>query len=133
MDALVQMKITRSRIVLGVIIGAIFVQFTTWRWVFWFTAVLALPASAGAIFLIPSRLDESKGHRKRLAEKLHELDILGVMLLTVALVLFIFSLTTGSTGRWSQGIVIGPMIASAVLTAGFFYWESILPDDTAAL
>ena len=44
----------RAGSVLGLIIGAIFVQYANWSWVFWFVALVALPISAICCFLVPS-------------------------------------------------------------------------------
>ena len=68
--------------VLGLIIGAIFVQFASWSWVFWFVALVCAPIALSCIFLIPKqepRLDEAG--RKRHA-RWKSLDLGGVSILT---------------------------------------------------
>ena len=40
---------------LGLIIGAIFVQWATWSWVFWFVALVCMPIAVLCIFLIPKQ------------------------------------------------------------------------------
>ena len=48
------LSVPPCRLVLGLIIGAIFVQYANWSWVFWFVALVALPISAVCCFLVPS-------------------------------------------------------------------------------
>ena len=64
---------------LGLIIGAIFVQFASWSWVFWFVALVSMPIAALCIFLIPKqepRLAARGGARWK------SLDLIGVSILT---------------------------------------------------
>lgn len=39
--------------VLGLIIGAIFVQYASWSWVFWFVAMVAFPIAIICFLLVP--------------------------------------------------------------------------------
>ena len=75
---------------MGILIGALFVQFVTWRWVFWFAAIVGLSIAAVSIFLIPPEheLRNKSGASALLGEfgKLKGLDLVGVSILTVALV-----------------------------------------------
>ena len=66
--------------VLGLIIGAIFVQFTSWSWVFWFVAIVAIPVGLVCFLLVPNphrAIDEQprEGRWK-------SLDLIGVSILT---------------------------------------------------
>ncbi|KAI0641791.1 MFS general substrate transporter [Trametes meyenii] len=119
--------------VLGLIIGAIFVQYASWNWVFWFVALVALPISALCIFLIPAqepRLDDVTGRRKA---RWKSLDMIGVSILTAALVLFIFAITSGTTSGWGSAGVLAPLVISVVMVAAFFYYETTIPTDKAAI
>lgn len=66
---------------LGLIIGAIFVQFASWSWVFWFVALVALPIAAICVFLIPTQEPhiEIGGHTDA---RWKSLDMGGVSILT---------------------------------------------------
>ncbi|KAF8839739.1 MFS general substrate transporter [Paxillus ammoniavirescens] len=75
--------------VLGLLIGAMFVQWASFHWVFW------------------SHL--------------------------VAIILFIFALTSGSADGWATAEVLVPLIMSTLMVAGFFYWETVIPADRAAI
>lgn len=62
--------------VLGLILGAILIQFATWRWVFWIGAVVAIPVSLLSFFVIPNRV--GKEHR----DKPKNIDLVGFGLVT---------------------------------------------------
>ena len=67
---------------LGLIIGAIFIQYASWSWVFWFVALVALPISAICIHLIPAqepRLEDVAGRKDA---RWKSLDLGGVSILT---------------------------------------------------
>ena len=61
-------------LVLGTIIGAILVEYASWRWIFWVISIISIPAATACIFLIPG-----SSHRKE--AKISQLDALGVMIL----------------------------------------------------
>ena len=66
-------------LVLGLFMGAIFSQYASWRWVFWFIAMMTLPIIVVGLTLIPpQRVSVS---RTKWA-KLKSLDLVGVSLLT---------------------------------------------------
>ncbi|KAI0631643.1 MFS general substrate transporter [Trametes polyzona] len=119
--------------VLGLIIGAIFVQFASWKWVFWFVALVALPIAALCIVLIPApepQLESLSGPKEA---RWKSLDMIGVSILTAALILFIFSITSGTTSGWGSATVLAPLIISIVMVVGFFYYETKIPADKAAI
>ncbi|KAI0699480.1 MFS general substrate transporter [Cerioporus squamosus] len=116
---------------LGLIISAIFVQFASWSWVFWFGAIVCMPIAGLCVFLIPKqepRVNDTGG-----GAKWKSLDLPGVSILTVALVLFIFAVTSGTTSGWSSAGVLAPLIISLFMVVGFFYYETTVPKDRAAI
>ncbi|KAI0073355.1 MFS general substrate transporter [Panus rudis PR-1116 ss-1] len=118
--------------VLGLTIGAIFIQFATWSWVFWFVALIALPIAATCMWLIPPQIKQDEDD-KPLAAKWKSLDLVGISILTAALILFIFAITSGSTSGWASATVLAPLIISIVMVAGFFYYETLIPTEVAAV
>ena len=56
-----------------------------------------------------------------------------IVLLIAALVLFIFAVTSGTTSGWGSAGVLTPLIISVFLVAGFFYFETRIPADMAAI
>ncbi|KAJ7748822.1 MFS general substrate transporter [Mycena maculata] len=102
--------------IFGLILGALFTQFTTWRWIFFFEASLALPVAALCAVVIPSQ-------RRIRTMKSSDLDWIGVILLTALLLLFILAITSGSSYGWKSLIVILPLTLSGILTIVFGTWE----------
>ncbi|KDQ57949.1 hypothetical protein JAAARDRAFT_193433 [Jaapia argillacea MUCL 33604] len=118
--------------VLGLLIGALFTQYTSWSWVFWFVAIIAIPVGFICVFIIPPQ-PSGKRDGESQKERFKRLDIIGVSALTIALILFIFALTTGATGSWASAMVIVPLVISFALIGFFIYWETLLPEDGAAV
>ena len=111
----------------GLIIGALLVQYASWSWIFWLNTILAIPIATACLFLIPSpeHVDDPL--------KAKRVDVIGVSMLTSAFILFIFALTSGSTDGWSSAVVLAPLIVSVLLIAAFLYYETRIPEDSAAL
>ncbi|KIJ13560.1 hypothetical protein PAXINDRAFT_13523 [Paxillus involutus ATCC 200175] len=85
--------------------------------------------------------------------KWKRLDLIGVSILTgmtflrhisvivghanwarlVAIILFIFPLTSGSADGWATAGVLVPLIMSVLMIDGFFYLETVIPVDKAAM
>ncbi|KAF8599784.1 MFS general substrate transporter [Ceratobasidium sp. AG-I] len=112
--------------VLGTIVGAILVQYASWRWIFWLIAMVSIPAATACIFLIP----QSSGRKDT---KISELDMFGVSILIAAIVLFVYALTTGSVTGWKSGGVLAPFFVSIALFVAFFVWETRVDEANAAL
>ena len=51
----------------------------------------------------------------------------------VAIILFIFAVTSGTTEGWGSAAVLAPLIISVFLVAGFFYFETTIPVHRAAI
>ncbi|KAG1796350.1 major facilitator superfamily domain-containing protein [Suillus plorans] len=118
---------------LGLMIGAMFVQWTSYHWVFWFIAIVAVPGALACTFIVPPEMSNTKDNLEPGAAKWKSLDLLGVTILTVALILFIFAVTSGSTDGWASAEVLVPLIISIMMVIGFFYLETRIPVDTAAI
>ncbi|CAE6414164.1 unnamed protein product [Rhizoctonia solani] len=112
--------------VLGTIIGAILVEYASWRWIFWIIAIISIPAAIACIFLIP-------GSPSRKEAKASQLDAFGVFILIAAIVLFVYALTTGSVSGWKSGDVLAPFLVSIALFVAFFFWETRVDEANAAL
>ncbi|GBE80918.1 major facilitator superfamily domain-containing protein [Sparassis latifolia] len=116
----------------GAIISALFVDFANFHWIFYFVTILAVPSAVACIVLIPPQ-DKSESDNLTAKEKLRNLDLVGVGVLTAALILFIFAVTSGSDAGWSSAEVLAPLIISVFMVAGFFFWETRLPPERAAI
>ncbi|KAG1732776.1 major facilitator superfamily-domain-containing protein [Suillus occidentalis] len=95
----------------GLLIGAMLIEWTSFHWVFWFVASTTEPGAA----------------------KWKSLDLVGVSILTAAVILFIFSVISGPTNGWASPLVLVPLIISAVMVVGFVYWETLMPAEKAAI
>lgn len=111
--------------ILGLLIGAIIVQYAGWSWIFWFVAIVGISIGILCFFLIPNARRERKSNAK--------FDMTGVGSLTVALTLFIFAVISGSTKGWGTAYVLAPLLISLLLFVLFHVWEARIPPDDAAL
>lgn len=117
--------------ILGLVIGAAFAQFASWRWVFWFITCVAIPLAVVCWISIPAIPGADRGNSAK--ERFQKLDMVGVFLITVALVLFIFALTSASDHGWGTAYILCPLIISIFVLAGAFYWEASVPFEHAAV
>ncbi|KAH8802350.1 hypothetical protein DL96DRAFT_1773976 [Flagelloscypha sp. PMI_526] len=77
------------------LIGAIFTQCASWRWVFWFATILALPATSIDAMTRPEQT--ASGSEQSIATRVKHMDLPGVAPPTVAIILFILALTESTT------------------------------------
>ncbi|KAJ7174348.1 major facilitator superfamily domain-containing protein [Mycena filopes] len=121
-------------IVLGLIIGALFVSYATWPWVFYFSALVSAVIGFSTLVLVPN-LQRTAAAESR-AEKIlrfRRLELGGVLMFTAASILFIFSITSGSIDGWTSAKVLAPLILSIFLLILFFVWESRLEESYASV
>ena len=111
----------------GFLIGGIFVQLTTWRWILWFTGIFGLGTGTLALVIIPPSAP------RRNKPSWRKLDLGGVVAITGAIILFVYGITTGPIDGWDSGNCLAPLIISIALGVGFFVYEARIPVDTAAL
>ncbi|KZO93084.1 MFS general substrate transporter [Calocera viscosa TUFC12733] len=133
---------TAIGIVLGLLVGAVFTSEVSWKWCFWFITCIGVPTVVASIFLIPGgardeAIDEqqdptSVNHGNKKTSK-GGVDFIGVSLLTSAMILFVFGLTSGPGTGWGAAQVWAPVVLSLVLLAGFLFWETRIPERDAAL
>lgn len=118
-------------IVLGLITGALFVEYVSWSWVFWFVSTVIIPTTLISAVLIPSQTKNVV--RESGFTKFRRLDITGISILTVAVILFIFAVTTGSITGWGSAMTLGPLVIAIAMIAVFFFWEAFQPIECAAI
>ncbi|KAJ7165802.1 major facilitator superfamily domain-containing protein [Mycena filopes] len=107
-------------IVLGLIIGALFVSYASWPWVFYFSALVSAIIGFSTLVLVPNLQRTAASESK--AEKIlrfRRLDLGGVLMFTAASILFIFSITSGSIDGWTSAKVLAPLILSIFLLISF--------------
>ncbi|TFY56515.1 hypothetical protein EVJ58_g7592, partial [Rhodofomes roseus] len=116
---------SRTRAVLGLIIGGIFVQYANWSWVFWFVAIVAALITVMCLLLVPPQ--EPKVRVASAGPRWRALDLVGVSVLTAALILFIFAITSGSAYGWATAEVLVPLVISVLMVAAFFWYDDPHP------
>ncbi|KAG8693514.1 hypothetical protein FRC09_010458 [Ceratobasidium sp. 395] len=112
--------------VLGTMVGAILVQYASWRWIFWLISIIAIPISIACVLLIP-KTPRNPEHKKT------KFDFVGVFMLTVSAILFVYALTSGSVEGWTAAGVLAPLFVSIALATSFFVWETRIDERNASL
>jgi EmrB/QacA subfamily drug resistance transporter len=100
-------------LVLGPVLGGALVTIS-WHWVFWFNVPLALLGSLWAALILRelARPDAVRG-----------LDLPGGLLFVVGLTGLVLGVSRGGLSGWGDGIVIGGLLAAAVLLPLFLVVE----------
>ncbi|KAF8330309.1 major facilitator superfamily domain-containing protein [Cantharellus anzutake] len=112
--------------VLGIVLGGIFTQWVSWKWIFYFITILGVPIAVISILSIPP-----SGPREK--PSFRKLDLPGVILFTASVMLFIYAVTSGSVNGWGSANVISTLVVSILAMAGFFTLEAWLPEEIASL
>ena len=112
------MNFTFSAIV-GPVIGGVFVDITSWRWIF----LINIPLGVVAAVVIQRHLIF------RLPSRDHVLDIPGAAILIVAVTALVVGFAlAGDAQPWSSGIVIGLLLAAMLGAISFVVWELRSPE-----
>jgi EmrB/QacA subfamily drug resistance transporter len=100
--------------VLGPLIGGFFVEYLSWRWVFY----INLPIGVVALFVTAAQLP---GHLQRVH---HVIDYRGTILLTLSTTaLVLFTSLGGTTYRWGSAPIIAMAVSGVVLAVVFLLVE----------
>jgi EmrB/QacA subfamily drug resistance transporter len=100
-------------LVIGPVLGGALVAIS-WHWVFWFNVPLALAgmAWAGMILREQTKRDED-----------HTFDLLGTITFLIGLTGLVLGLSKGGLSGWNNPVVIGGLVAAAVLLPLFVVIE----------
>ena len=100
--------------VIGPLLGGFFVEYLSWRWVFY----INIPIGVVALFVTAAQLP---GHLRRVR---HVIDYLGTIVLTLATTsLVLFTSLGGTTYPWGSAPIIGLAVGGVVLTVVFLLVE----------
>jgi MFS family permease len=106
--------ITGLAVAIGPLLGGILTSGLSWRWIFFVNA----PVGVAAIALTAAKVSESRDPRARRP------DWAGFATFTLALASLVYGLIESNQRTFSDGLVIGCFIASAVLLVAFVLVES---------
>jgi EmrB/QacA subfamily drug resistance transporter len=96
----------------GIIVGGVFTDLLSWRW----GLLINVPLGIAVVALAPRFLTETPTRRGGF-------DLLGALSITAGMTALVFGLIESSAWGWSSPIVLGALIASAVLVAAFVVIE----------
>ena len=114
--------ITGLAVAAGPVVGGAVVQGLSWHWIFW----LNVPIGLVLIPLAASRLTESHGPRPRL-------DVVGLILVGAGFFGVTWGLVRSGPVGWSNGEVIGMLLAGVAVIAVFLWWERRTPRPMLSL
>src|SRR2546423_8372451 len=101
-------------LVLGPVLGGALVELS-WHWVFWFNVPLAIAGSLWGGFVLHELADP---------DSVRGLDLLGTATFVVGLTGLVLGVSRGGISGWSDPVVIGGLIAAAVLLPIFVWIEA---------
>jgi EmrB/QacA subfamily drug resistance transporter len=107
--------IAGSGAAIGVLLGGVLTEYLGWEWIFF----VNVPIGLLALLLVPRVVRES--HADGL---MRHFDAWGAVTVTASLMLFVYGLTETTSRGWGSGVVIGALVASALLMAVFLAIEA---------
>ena len=99
-------------VAIGPVVGGAVVEGFSWQWIFWLNVPIGLVLMPIALW----RLTETKGPNR-------SLDLPGLAFASAGLFGLVWGLIRGNTHGWTSLGVMAPLVAGAVLLAGFVWWE----------
>ncbi len=100
---------------LGPIVGGLFTEYLTWRWIFLINPIAALPCILG-LYLILQGLDDQR-HRGV------KFDYIGQLLFTLFLVPLVIASMQAEAWGWGSAIIISCFSAAVIFLTVFIFYE----------
>jgi EmrB/QacA subfamily drug resistance transporter len=101
-------------VAIGPLVGGVLTEHFGWEWVFFVNA----PIGVAAIVLTERKLANV------VAQDAAPVDVPGVVTFASALLLLVFGLIRGNAEGWGSAVILGALVASAVLMAAFLAIEA---------
>jgi EmrB/QacA subfamily drug resistance transporter len=112
--------VTGAAVAVGPLIGGVLVDGISWESIFF----INVPIGIFALAITYMRVDESRDPSPL------RLDWAGTAVFSLGLFALIFALIRGNPEGWSSGLIVGLLIAAAVLLVGFVFIELRAPRPT---
>src|SRR4051794_4795534 len=112
--------VTGAAVAVGPLIGGILVDGISWESIFF----INVPIGIVALVITFTRVDESRDPSPL------RLDWAGTAVFSLGLFALIFALIRGNPEGWSSGLIVGLLVASAVLLVAFVFIELRAPRPT---
>src|SRR3954471_18785663 len=112
--------VTGAAVAIGPLVGGVLVDAIGWESIFF----INLPIGIAALVMTFLRVDESRDPSPL------PLDWLGTAVFSLGLFALIFALIRGNPEGWGSGLIVGLLVAAAVLLVGFVFIELRAPRPT---
>ncbi|MGI9254741.1 MAG: DHA2 family efflux MFS transporter permease subunit [Thermomicrobiales bacterium] len=110
--------------ILGPIIGGVIVSNFAWQWIFLINIPIGIAAILATIAIVPESVDPQASRK---------IDWGGVVLSGVGIFAFVYAAIEGNKYGWTSPLIIGLIVVSILLLAGFVLWERRAADPMMKL
>jgi EmrB/QacA subfamily drug resistance transporter len=110
--------------VLGPLVGGALVTRYAWEWVFLINIPIGLIAIAGTLAIVPESIDPLASGR---------VDWGGLLFSSTGIFALVYAAIEGNKLGWTSPIILGSLLASALLLSAFIWWEKRASDPMMKL